>query len=192
MQPIYISIPHDLFAPAAYAHHEGTLDLEVLKAGPDLYSFTEPLTWSIDVTNTGDAFLISGTVLGSASTSCARCLEDVVVPITGEVEGYFLIEGSEEDRPEDMEEDEFDILPSDHRIDIAPLLNAAILLEFPLVPLCDNDCKGLCSHCGQNLNEGSCACVQDEDAVDPTNPFAVLRDLDLMLKEEAKEDTLES
>ena len=58
-------------------------------------------------------------------------------------------------------------------------MNAALLLEFPLVPLCDEECKGLCPTCGANLNEGPCGCAPAEgDGGDdvPPNPFAVLKD----------------
>lgn len=190
MQPMLIHIPNELFTPAAYAHHQGEAQWDVLKAGPDLYTFAGPLEWSVDVSNTGDAFLVTGTVSGSATTSCARCLEDVTVPIMGEIEGYFLIGGDGDERPEDLEEDEFEVLPEDHQIDLAPLITAAILLELPLVPLCDDDCKGLCPQCGHNLNEGDCQCSAKADGVDPMNPFAVLQELDLALKEEAEEERL--
>jgi uncharacterized protein len=40
-----------------------------------------------------------------------------------------------------------------------------LTLELPLNPVCDEDCKGLCSHCGQDLNTGVCGCV--EENVDP-------------------------
>ena len=29
--------------------------------------------------------------------------------------------------------------------------------------LCQDDCKGLCPHCGVNLNHGSCNCKPDTD-----------------------------
>ena len=41
-----------------------------------------------------------------------------------------------------MDEDEFDLLSEDKVIDVEPLATAALLLEFPLVPLCDDECKG--------------------------------------------------
>jgi uncharacterized protein len=32
-----------------------------------------------------------------------------------------------------------------------------MLLAFPISPLCDPDCKGLCPICGENLNEVQCS-----------------------------------
>ena len=167
MEATRIPIPSELFAPAESSHFEGTYAVPVVKAGPDLYDFAEPLAWQVDVTNTGDALLVTGTVEGEAKTSCARCVDEFSFPVTGEVEGYFLI-GADREAPEDMDDDEFDVLPDDNVID----------LEFPLVPLCDEECKGLCPTCGANLNDGPCGCAPAEDAGDdaPPNPFAVLKD----------------
>lgn len=176
-----ILVPLELFAPAESSSFEGILDMPVIKAGPDLYDFAEPLSWSVDVTNTGEALLVSGTVEGDAKTSCVRCLETFEIPITGEIEGYFLLPGVEGEPSEDMDmaEDEFDVLGSDNVIDLEPLIRAAVLLDIPLVPLCRDDCKGLCSTCGANLNEGPCGCAatDGEDFAEQANPFSALKDI---------------
>ncbi|MCQ5072305.1 YceD family protein, partial [Adlercreutzia sp. DFI.6.23] len=60
---------------------------------------------------------------------------------------------------------------------LVPLILAALLLEVPLVPLCDDDCKGLCPQCGANLDEGPCGCSRDEADVE-ASPFAALKNFD--------------
>lgn len=181
MEPLFLEIPDELFAPAESSHFEGIYELPVLKAGPDLYSFAEPLAWQVDVSNTGDALLVTGTVEGTAATSCCRCLEAVEISLIGEVEGYFLI--GEQGSPEDMVEDEFEVLPEDGKVDLGALVVAALLLEVPMVPLCDDECKGICLDCGANLNEGDCSCAselsEEEDAACAGNPFAALKGLKL-------------
>ena len=149
-----IFIPSELFAPAESSRFEGVLALPFLEAGCDRYRFEEPLSWQVDVTNTGDALLVSGTVAGEAETECARCLDGFALPLAGEVEGYFLLDARDES-PE------------------------GLLLELPLVPLCDEECRGLCPSCGANLNEGPCGCAREgegggDDA--PPSPFSVLKD----------------
>lgn len=171
-----IAIPPLLFEPAQFEHYEGVLDMPVMKAGPDLYDFSEPIAWQADITNTGDALLVSGTVETTASTACARCLESFSFPVTGEIEGYFLI-ASDGEAPEDMDDDEFDVLPEDKVIDMEPLIKAALLLEFPLIPLCDDDCKGICPTCGANLNEEACTCDPAPAEEAPPNPFAALKNI---------------
>ncbi len=61
----------------------------------------------------------------------------------GRHRGYFLIGGEEEaETPEDMEGDEFDFLPDNRKIDLVPLIVAALLLEVPLVPCATTTARG--------------------------------------------------
>ena len=177
MREASVFIAPELFAPAESSHFEGELELDIFEAGPDEYTFEGPLAWQVDVTNTGDAFLVMGTVECDAKTACARCLEDATFRMVGEIEGYYLIEPDEE-ASEDMDGDEFDLLPESNTIDLVPLITAALLVEVPLVPLCDDDCEGLCLQCGKNLNEGPCECAPaaEDDASMKPNPFAALKD----------------
>ncbi|MCU0651778.1 MAG: DUF177 domain-containing protein [Candidatus Omnitrophica bacterium] len=43
-------------------------------------------------------------------------------------------------------------------IDLNPEIREEIILDYPVKPLCRNDCKGLCPKCGANLNEKKCNC----------------------------------
>lgn len=172
MRELKLEVPAALFAPAAHGHFEGTYDLAAPASNPNASSVAEPVSWSVDLTNTGDAILVTGSVEGVVATPCARCLEEARVPIVGEIEGYFLI-GSAAAAPEGAD-DEFDVLPDDNMIDLASLIGAAVLLEAPLMPLCDEGCKGLCPTCGANLNEGACACSPPSGDGAAANPFAAL------------------
>ena len=152
--------------------------MPVLKAGFDLYSLTEPISWEVDITNTGDAFLVAGTAETTGVCGCARCTEDATVDFFGEVEGYFIIDGEEIDEDEYADVD-YQILPEDKTIDLEPLIIGSLLLDAPAIPLCQDDCMGLCPQCGKNLNEGPCACTPQEPLPAeerPDNPFAALKD----------------
>jgi len=65
------------------------------------------------------------------------------------------------------------LLPEDAHIDFAPLIREYALLEIPINPLCKPDCRGLCSVCGENLNEADCGHHREQG----DSPFAALRDL---------------
>ena len=96
------------------------------------------------------------------------------------MDGWYLFE--EPEIRDDSDEDEIDyylVGPNDD-IDLTEALFSTLLFETPYVVLCKPDCKGLCPHCGANLNEGDCGCterVEQERAVSPDNPFAVLSQL---------------
>lgn len=171
-----VHVPEELLETATSLHFEGAVLLEELACGPDAYRFDEPVAWSVDVTNTGGALLVMGRAEARATAPCARCLADAVYDVEGDIEGFFIMGDDETAAPDDMEGDEFDYLPEDRVIDMVPLIVSALLLELPLVPLCDDDCKGLCPRCGANLNEGPCACDAEAAADAEESPFAALKD----------------
>ena len=43
-------------------------------------------------------------------------------------------------------------------VEVSPLLREQLLLALPTRPLCQDECRGLCSQCGVNLNLKSCSC----------------------------------
>jgi uncharacterized protein len=65
-------------------------------------------------------------------------------------------------------------------IDVDPVVREQIVLALPPYPVCGEGCKGLCSVCGANLNEGECGC--DRRVPDPR--WAGLEKLRQKAKEE--------
>ncbi len=57
-------------------------------------------------------------------------------------------------------------------IDLEEVLSTLFILDMETKFLCREDCKGLCSTCGKNLNLGPCGCRKQ---IDPR--FAVLEQL---------------
>jgi uncharacterized protein len=45
------------------------------------------------------------------------------------------------------------------------VLAEQVLLAIPMKTICRSDCKGLCPHCGTNLNSDECRC--ESHAGDP-------------------------
>ena len=43
-------------------------------------------------------------------------------------------------------------------IDLDPIVREQVLLALPVSVLCQEDCRGLCTVCGQDLNEKDCGC----------------------------------
>lgn len=174
MVPIKLEIPKELFSPAEFHTYSEHADIGSIELGGVDFDFPAGVDWTATITNTGGAFLVTGSVTGTAKTDCVRCLEDATLEVEGEIEGYYLISPDAE-VPDDMEEDEFERLGDDKVIDMAPLINAALVLELPQTPLCKEDCAGLCPTCGQNLNVADCNCPS-EIVEDSSNPFSVLKD----------------
>ncbi|GAI19598.1 unnamed protein product, partial [marine sediment metagenome] len=47
-------------------------------------------------------------------------------------------------------------------LDLAEAIRQYMMLAIPMKPLCREDCAGLCSRCGHNLNQGPCNCLPQE------------------------------
>ena len=72
----------------------------------------------------------------------------------------------EHERPPTVGEEDEETYPlRGEMLDLQPLVRDALLLELPLAPLCNEECKGLCPACGADLNDGPCSC--DTRPADP-------------------------
>ncbi|MBL9037729.1 MAG: DUF177 domain-containing protein [Archangium sp.] len=76
-----------------------------------------------------------------------------------------------------FELDEIDAEPFDGKvIDLDPVVREQVVLALPLSVLCRDDCKGLCTTCGAELNEKDCGHGAEKQA-DPR--LAKLKDITL-------------
>jgi len=106
---------------------------------------------------------------------CARCLEPFETPVDISFEEEFqpsidIDSGMPVTAPRN--DAAFEI-SANHTIDLTEALRQNLLLSIELVPVCSEDCAGLCPTCGVNRNMERCACPPVEAA----SPFAVLQEL---------------
>lgn len=170
----FLLLPESLFETSAVADFSGEVTIPEIAMGADIYQFPDPIRYQLFITNTGGAFLVSGSVSGVAWTACARCLDTLDLPLEAEVEAYYILPDAEASFEED-DQIEYETLEDSNKIDLTTLTRAALALAFPYAPLCREDCAGLCPQCGANLNHESCECVE-EQLDTSNNPFAVLKD----------------
>src|SRR5579862_9188040 len=121
-----------------------------------------PLDWSASAERAGDDIRIAGSLKTLLELPCSRCLEPAKIEISKPFDLFFR------QRDENMfdEDAEVELKEPDTRtaffsgtqLPIADILREQILLALPMKALCTVDCKGLCPHCGTNLNFGKCNC----------------------------------
>lgn len=147
------------------------LDLEVREEPrweevEGLWLSLAPIEASFHLERKVNGILASGAFTTTAVVLCSRCSEPVSVPVSDQF--VILFTGaSEAFRAEESElsaaEMDVDVMQDD-RLDVSRFLRENVLLSLPLQPLCRAECRGLCPHCGINLNETSCQCqVQEGD-----------------------------
>lgn len=104
-------------------------------------------------------FYFSGEIDGTVNTTCRRCLVEVSMPVSSEVQLLFAESGMDE-----AEEDDVVPIPAGSReIDLRPAVREEWLLATPSFALCRDDCLGLCATCGADRNSGTCTCVPSTD-----------------------------
>jgi uncharacterized protein len=118
---------------------------------------------------TRENVFVEGTVATAVDMSCCRCLEMIHLPIRSSFKYTFT-------SPPPRSQDEVELNAADldfayyegDVIDLDTVIFEQIILQIPIKPLCAELCRGLCSHCGINLNTASCDCrseVLDERLV---------------------------
>lgn len=98
---------------------------------------------------------------------CARCLDPVLEEVSRDFDLFYrpltTIAREEELR---LKLDETDIAFFEGEgLFLADVLAEQINLAIPLKAICRSDCRGLCPHCGTNLNHEECRC--EARAADP-------------------------
>lgn len=100
---------------------------------------------------------------------CDRCLDDVEITFPIRIDCH-VNPDKESDGNEDVDEHSF---MDGCILDVDKLVTDEIVVALPTKVLCKEDCKGLCSVCGTNLNHGSCDC--DRQVLDPR--MAAIQDI---------------
>ena len=119
------------------------LGVELIKVVPE-----SPLDLDLRLESVAEGVLVTGTVTAQTEGECGRCLDPVAQTVQVQLVELFAYPGSATE--ETTDEDEIARLVDD-RIDLEPVIRDAIVLALPLTPLCDPDCEGLCSGCGERL-----------------------------------------
>jgi uncharacterized protein len=122
--------------------YEGEESPEVLGLGENkLIRVASPIRYDFFAQKVSAELVVTGTMSVELSVECVRCTEFFSTSLQdlSFLRAYEIPEGVE-------------------KIDLTPDIREDILLELPAYPVCTPDCKGLCPHCGKNLNGGACGC----------------------------------
>lgn len=118
----------------------------------------EPVNGTIRLTRTNRGLIVDAKLRTALAGECARCLRPLVTPVTMRIDEEVLPtidlasglpvpleEGGDPEAPR---------LTDHHELLMRPLVAEAISLQEPIAPLCEPDCPGLCTECGERLEAG--------------------------------------
>lgn len=144
--------------------HDFPFELEKVILGGDLE--LRNLEGLVNVGRTPQGLIAQGNFKAETTLTCSRCLTEFVQELDWSFTELYAFDSR-------SITDSGLLLPEDAHLDVEELLREYALLEIPINPICQPDCKGLCPECGQNLNEKDCGHHPEE----PDSPFAKLKDL---------------
>lgn len=116
-----------------------------------------------------DGIRVKGRVWGSVAMECTRCLKQYRQDLDIDVDEFYrrpglgaaVGEGGRLPREAEVPEEDAYLI-EENTVDLNVLINDAVLLSVPIKHLCSRDCRGICPHCGKELNQGPCGCRVEE------------------------------
>lgn len=133
------------------------LDLHELQFGGS-FPVQEPVLAEGVVRNTAGVLVLYATVSTNLHATCDRCAAPFERRVSWPVEAVLTQSLEDEDAA-----DVWTFLLEGDSADLDEILTTAFVLNMDSKLLCRPDCKGLCSRCGRNLNEGPCDCRPEID-----------------------------
>jgi len=136
------------YAPGSMDYHSG----EFKQAGPlEVRASAELVEGQIRIT---------GSLQTKIELVCARCLEPVVEEVSRDFDLFYrpMKTIAKEDEVHLREDDTEIAFFQGEGLFLADVLAEQVLLALPMKVICRGDCRGLCPHCGVNLNSEECRC----------------------------------
>ncbi|MGD8396283.1 MAG: DUF177 domain-containing protein [Candidatus Eiseniibacteriota bacterium] len=140
--------------------------IEVAPAALDLEwpgtRFEHPFTVALEIVRMGDNLQIDGRFRGRIDATCDRCLRTVETTVSGSLR---VLGRRGDASTHELGDQDGVLFHEGHQLDLTGEVRQAILLELPMRHLCSASCRGLCPHCGIDLNQEQCDCA--EQVIDP-------------------------
>ncbi|HOA91964.1 MAG: YceD family protein [Bacillota bacterium] len=125
-----------------------------------------PLEIEGNIVHAGDFFVLKVNVKTRLKMECTRCLSDFEQDFVLDIEEELKKADSYDTLSDELEDEEESYSTfSGQEINLGEIIVDHMVLGLPFQRLCDENCKGLCPHCGQDLNKGRCDC--EEEKIDP-------------------------
>ena len=144
-------------------------EFEASVGADEEYKVAAPVHLEMDVHKDGEAYRATGLVTTRLQLECGRCLEPFEIPVDSPFDLRYVPlpmavgePGHQGDAEREVAED--DLTTSFYKedsIDLGELMHEQFVLALPMKPLCAAGCKGLCVHCGANLNTEPCTCAPE-------------------------------
>ncbi len=119
----------------------------------------EGIDVSCQVKRIRETVFIDGGLETTVASNCCRCLEGTYLPVKTRFKYVFVPEKNRSKQEDELSAEDLEYgYYQDDMIDLDALIFEQVMLQIPIKVLCVDACKGLCPHCGMNLNTANCGC----------------------------------
>jgi uncharacterized protein len=124
-----------------------------------------------------ETVFIDGSLDTMVASNCCRCLEVTHLPVNINFRYTFVPEKNKAKQEDELSSEDLEYgYYEDDVIDLDTLIFEQVMLQIPIKVLCTDACKGLCAHCGTNLNTENCGCHTEhiDERLAALNKFRVV------------------
>jgi uncharacterized protein len=125
----------------------------------------EPIKVEGIINKIEETISLDGVITGEIVLSCSRCFQNFNYDL--DIEFHEKLTNNPDSKDDDL------ILINNDKFNLTKIIENNVVMSLPIQRLCKDDCKGLCTVCGENLNLNSCDC--ENSNYDPR--FAKLKNL---------------
>jgi len=144
--------------------HQFELESEPSGLGLDEH-FSQLVRVHADLEKSSRQLSLTARLSSMGRFTCDRCLDSFERELAAQYSIVYLQDQQAPLEQGDIDQEVQVIGPDVNMLDLGEDVRQYLLLAVPVKLLCKDDCKGLCPHCGTNLNRSQCSCTAEE--IDP-------------------------
>ena len=144
-----------------YSFNAGDFPELGVLAGTGGSAYRSPINLRLRFVPSGRMIEVTGHIKAILDLTCGSCLGTFEYELTEDFALTFVPEVAQTELvPEqELEPDELGLIPyRDDRLELLLPVQEQLLMAVPMHPLCAVNCRGLCPHCGVDLNTTPCSC----------------------------------
>lgn len=131
-------------------------------AADPIQAIRHPFVVNIAIYRAGNKYILDGKLKGQLILICDRCLDKFNRESESEFKVFFA--SSDPNTKSEIELSDHDLEIEQiqgEEIELDDIIKEQIYLTLPIRCTCSGDCKGICPHCGANLNNEDCQCKKE-------------------------------
>lgn len=118
----------------------------------------------LDIQKSDDEYFCQAGISAVVTLECSRCLGQYETELSTSTDFIVSSKVTYEELRKEAEDDENYVFYQGEAqvVDLYEIVRQTIILAVPMMPICSDNCRGLCPICGTNLNLHECNCHYEQ------------------------------